>query len=98
MLPPIPNAADFGITPDCGFLPAELPLQVLPDPYYAKWESILANLHALILSKRLRVMVDHLPILSTSNLRTEAEWRRAYVVLVFILHGYVWVGDRPAEV
>ncbi|KAJ5561265.1 hypothetical protein N7535_004268 [Penicillium sp. DV-2018c] len=97
MLPPVPDAADFGITPDYGFLPPELPLQVLPDPYYAKWESILANLHALILSKRLRLMVDHLPILSTSKLRTDAEWRRAYVALVFILHGYVWGGDRPAE-
>jgi indoleamine 2,3-dioxygenase len=98
MLPPVPNPSDYGITSDYGFLSPELPLEVLPDPYYAKWESIAHNLQALILSKRLRTMVESLPILSTSHLQTDVEWRRAYVVLVFMLHGYVWSGNRPAEV
>lgn len=98
MLPPIPSLGDYGISPEYGFLPPEPPLEALPDPYYAKWEAIIQNLHALILSKRLRSMVDLLPMLSTSHLHTDAEWRRAYVVLVFLLHGYVWSGDRPAEV
>lgn len=98
MLPPVPSPADYGITPGYGFLSAELPLEVLPDPYYAKWETIVQNLQALILSKSLRPMVDRLPILSTSHLQTDAEWRRAYVVLVFILHGYVWSGNCPTEV
>lgn len=98
MLPPIPSLADYGISPGHGFLSPEPPLQVLPDPYYAKWEAIVQNLQPLMLSKRLRSMVDRLPVLSTSHLHTDAQWRRAYVVLVFILHGYVWGGDRPAEV
>jgi indoleamine 2,3-dioxygenase len=98
MLPPVPSPAAYGITPDFGFLPSEPPLEVLPDPYYAKWEAIVGNLQALILSKRVRSMVERLPILSTENLQTDAEWRRAYVVLVFMLHGFVWGGDRPAEV
>ncbi|KAJ5793438.1 Indoleamine 2-3-dioxygenase [Penicillium paradoxum] len=97
MLPPVPNAVEFGITSDYGFLSPEIPLEVLPDSYYAKWEMIVGNLQALILSKRLRSTVEHLPTLSTSYLQTEAEWRRAYVVLIFMLHGYVWGGDRPAE-
>ncbi|KGO73715.1 Indoleamine 2,3-dioxygenase [Penicillium italicum] len=97
MLPPVPNPAEFGITSDYGFLSPELPLEVLPDPYYAEWEMIIGNLHPLILSKRLHSIVDNLPTLSVTHLQTEAEWRRAYVILVFILHGYVWGGDSPTE-
>lgn len=98
MLPPIPVLADYGISPEHGFLPPTTPLQALPNPYYAKWESIVSNLQALLLSRRLRSTIDSLPVLSTSYLRTDAEWRRAYVVLIFMLHGYIWGGDIPAEV
>lgn len=98
MLPPVPSPAEYGITPEYGFLSPELPLEILPDPYYAKWEKIVQNLQALILSKGLRPMVERLPLLSTSHLQSDAEWRRAYVVLVFILHGYVWSGNYPEEV
>lgn len=98
MLPPVPSPADYGISPDHGFLSPDAPLEVLPDPYYAKWEAIAANLQPLLLSKRIRAVVARLPILSTAHLATDAEWRRAYVVLVFMLHGHVWGGDRPAEV
>ncbi|KAJ5692741.1 hypothetical protein N7462_002164 [Penicillium macrosclerotiorum] len=97
MLPPVPSLADYGISPEHGFLSPEPPLESLPDQYYAKWEAITANLQPLLLSKRIRGIIDHLPILSTDHLQTDAEWRRAYVVLVFMLHGYVWGGDRPAE-
>jgi hypothetical protein len=98
MLPPIPVLADYGISPEHGFLPPTAPLRDLHHPYYAKWESIVSNLHALVLSRRLRATIDCLPVLSTSYLRTDAEWRRAYVVLTFMLHGYIWGGDIPAEV
>lgn len=98
MIPPVPVLADYGISPDHGFLPPELPLDVLPDPYYAPWESIVASLQRLLLSKRLRQTIDRLTVLSTEYLHTDAEWRRAYTVLTFMLHGYVWGGDKPAEV
>ncbi|KAJ5116115.1 hypothetical protein N7456_000463 [Penicillium angulare] len=97
MLRPVPSPLDYGISPENGFLSPEPLLESLPDPYYAKWEAIAANLQPLLLSKRVRSLVDRLPTLSTSYLNTDAEWRRAYVVLVFILHGYVWGGDRPSE-
>jgi indoleamine 2,3-dioxygenase len=98
MLPPVPSLAAYGISPEQGFLSPEPPLECLPDLYYAKWEAVVANLQPLLLSKRIRPVVDRLPILSTEHLHTDAEWRRAYVVLVFMLHSYVWGGDRPAEV
>lgn len=98
MLPPIPILSDYGIDPQRGFLPPELPLTSLPDPYYAKWETTLEKVQALILSRRIRTVVQRLPILSTGYLHTEAEWQRAYVVLTFLLHAYVWGGDVPEEI
>jgi indoleamine 2,3-dioxygenase len=97
MLPPIPALADYGLSPTHGFLPQTLPLTRLPDPYYNKWEAIVANLQALILSRRLRGVVDRLPVLSTVGLEHDSEWRRAYSLLGFMLHAYVWGGDEPAD-
>src|ERR1700722_7798488 len=98
MLPPIPRLAEYGISPDYGFLPSELPLERLPDPYYNKWEAIVANLQGLILSKRLRGVIERLPTLSTAGLEHDSEWRRAYSLLCFMAHGYIWGGKIPAEV
>lgn len=98
MRPCIPSLEDYDISPDNGFLPSELPLEVLPDPYYDQWENIVRNLQGLILSQRLRGVVHGLPVLSTDYLATEAEWRRAYSVLAFIIHAYIWGGDKPADV
>ncbi|KAH6682581.1 indoleamine 2,3-dioxygenase-like protein [Halenospora varia] len=97
MLPPVPNLGDYGISPEYGFLPSRLPLERLPDPYYNKWESIVSNLQGLILSKRLRGVIDRLPILSTAGLEHDSEWRRAYSLLCFMAHGYIWGGDSPSE-
>ncbi|RYP08935.1 hypothetical protein DL764_001588 [Monosporascus ibericus] len=97
MRPRIPNLADYGISPKHGFLPDVLPLTRLPDPYYNKWEAIAANLQNLILSKRLRGVIDRLPVLSTVGLEHDAEWRRAYTLLTFFAHGYIWGGDTPCD-
>ncbi|KAM3074203.1 Indoleamine 2,3-dioxygenase [Clarireedia jacksonii] len=97
MLPPIPKLSNYGISPEYGFLPAELPLERLPDPYYNKWEAIVANLQGLILSRRLRGVIARLPVLSTAGLEHDSEWRRAYSLLCFMAHGYIWGGDSPEE-
>ncbi|KAL3482213.1 Indoleamine 2,3-dioxygenase [Aspergillus californicus] len=97
MLPPVPVPTDYGLSPDTGFLPSEPPLEQLPDPFYSKWEWIVCNIQPLLLSRRMRGAVDAMPLLSTSYLQTEPEWRRAYSILGFILHGYVWCGPKPAE-
>ncbi len=98
MIPSIPILEEYGISPEHGFLPMELPLEVLPDSYYNPWEAIVANLQALLLSKRLKGVIHKLAVLSSSNLRSPAEWRRAYVLLSFMTHAYIWGGDQPEEV
>lgn len=98
MLPPLPNLSDYDVSTYNGFLPDELPLQILPDPYYRKWEAVVANLQALLLSKRVREVIQDLPVITTSRLRSQPEWRRAFVLLSFMTHAYMWGGDKPEEV
>lgn len=97
MLPPIPSLEDYNISPELGFLPDELPLQYLPHPAYDRWERIMNNFQSLLLSKRLRTVIDNLPIIPAVHLYTESEWRRAYSILTFMAHGYIWSGEKPAE-
>lgn len=97
MIPSIPVLSDYGISPTHGFLPDVLPLTRLPDPYYNKWEAVATNFQNLILSNRLRGVIDRLPVLSTIGLEHDAEWRRAYMLLTFLAHGYIWGGDKPQE-
>ncbi|KAF2272535.1 indoleamine 2,3-dioxygenase family protein [Westerdykella ornata] len=98
MISQLPRLSDYDISPHHGFLPEQVPLSILPDTYYEPWETIVRNFQSLILTKRLRQIVDALPTLSTDLLLTEAEWRRAYSVLGFIAHAYIWGGDSPADI
>ena len=98
MLASVPSLEAYDISYENGFLPTELPLEILPHPYYRQWESIIKNLQGLILSKRLRGLVERLPVLSTEYLHAEPEWRRAYSILAIISHAYIWGGDSPSEV
>jgi len=97
MLPPLPNLQDYQISEN-GFLPAVPPLDRLPDPYYDAWEDVASNLQSLIADKQIRQVVEELPILSTARLRSEAEWRRAYVVLGFISNSYIWGLEKAKDV
>lgn len=81
-----------------GFLPEGPPLEVLPDEYYAPWEELIGRLPESLDAGTFREEADRLPILETDRLKTEGEWRRAYVVLCFFAHGYIWGGSRPSEV
>lgn len=98
MIPPIPNLQDYGLSANYGFLPNEDPLDHLSSCYYSPWEHIAANLSPLVKAKRVRKAIDDLPRLDTLELKNEAEWRRAYVILGFLTHAYIWGGDEPSEV
>lgn len=81
-----------------GFLPAEEPLKTISSPYYEPWELLIHNLQGLLDNGTLRKRVDSMPVLSTEKLGSEAERRRAYVILTLLTHSYVWGGDKAAEV
>lgn len=88
---------DYAVTSN-GFLPEQPPLEKLPNPYYAPWESLVASVPSALAEQTLRQQVDRLPILSTDHLATEPEWRRACVILGFLAHAYIWGGDTASEV
>jgi len=81
-----------------GFLPIEEPLAILPDAYYSPWESTISHLPYLIRSGTFCDEAAKLPLLSTSQLSSIPEWRRAYVILTFFTHAYIWSGKEPNEV
>ncbi|PWI64983.1 hypothetical protein PCL_08342 [Purpureocillium lilacinum] len=54
--------------------------------------------HPDVPAKGIRKAISDLTILSTDHLRSEIEWRRAYVVLSYMAQAYVWGGDTPEEV
>ncbi|KAJ5596027.1 hypothetical protein VI817_004641 [Penicillium citrinum] len=92
------NLEDYAISPDHGFLPGGLPLQQLPSSYYAPWENLAAQLPSLIQTGQIRPLVENLPVLKTSLLESEPEWRRAYSVLGLITHAYIWGGEKPQDI
>ncbi|BFZ61625.1 Indoleamine 2,3-dioxygenase [Saitoella coloradoensis] len=97
MIPSIPDLADYGLSPETGFLPASAPLARLTDPYYEPWERVMDSYNGYLLAGRLREVVHALPELSTEYLHNVRDLRRAFVVLCFIAHGYVWGGAQPME-
>ncbi|KAK9331655.1 Indoleamine 2,3-dioxygenase [Lipomyces starkeyi] len=99
MLPTIPDPADYDISLDTGFVPEALPLARLPDPYYDAWEAAAANLQFLVMTRQIRSVIDSpsFPVLSISRLRSVAERRRAYSILGFVAHSYIWAGPSASE-
>jgi len=86
----------FGVSPTTGFLPEDLPLQKLCGQFDA-WENIVADLPALILAGQIRDRIDSLPILDVGKLHNVREQHRAYSVLGFLIHAYVWSPPEPRD-
>lgn len=93
---PLPELSDYDVSEKTGFLPEELPVTRLP-AYYDAWENTVGVLPALLLTKRIRSVVDKFEVLDTSHLETEPQWRRAYSVLGFLSHAYIWGVDIPTN-
>ncbi|KAJ6438078.1 Velvet factor [Purpureocillium lavendulum] len=73
--------------------PGARPLASFSNRYYAKWDEIITRLPQLLSSHRLADEILGIPVLKTSLLSSELEFRRAYVVLGFLIHGLVWGGS-----
>lgn len=87
----------FLVHPETGFLPSQYPVTRLADDYYKPWEDLASNLPAILLAKSIRKLVDKIPVLSTDRLGAVENVRRAYQVLGFLAHAYVWGTDDPVS-
>lgn len=85
----LPQLSDYDVSPLTGFLPEKAPVSSLPD-YYSSWEYVVGILPSLLLSNRLRKVIEGLPLLEVDQLETTGQQRRAYAILGFLGHAYVW--------
>lgn len=94
---PLEDLEQYQVSPTTGFLPAEPPLERLPE-YCNAWEAICSDLPKLIAGNQLADAVSALPLLSAQFLTSEPEYRRAYVILGFIASGLLWGSERTVDV
>lgn len=88
----------YGVSTRNGFLPHQAPLKKLANSYYSSWETLIPQLPVLLKASSLRSHVDALPVLSTRHLTSESEWQRAYLILSFFTHSYIWEAGGPSQV
>ena len=89
------DLSTFDITPQRGFLPKSDPLQRLGREFDA-WEHVAGELGKLLMSDQLRGIIDAMPNIDASSLKTAAELERAMLLLSYIGHAYVWCEAAPA--
>lgn len=85
----------YNVSPVTGFLPEET--QVMLPEVYAPWLFIAGNLSRLIKHQKLRERVDSMPVLSVDKMHSLTEQRRAYSILAFMAHAYVWSPPAPCD-
>ncbi|ORX68363.1 Indoleamine 2,3-dioxygenase [Linderina pennispora] len=88
---------DYDISPTNGFLPTHAPLTRLADAYYEPWEKIMDKFNQHILANRIRPLVRKMPVLDIDKLSTTAEYQRAFTILGFMAHAYVWGRNGAAS-
>lgn len=92
-----PDPADYGISPRYGFLSSDAPATAFTGPYFRPWDDLIPRLSTLISTGELEKAVATLPLLSTDKFQSEIEYRRAYDLLAFLIHGYVWCRQPPNQ-
>ena len=80
-----------------GFLPTEPILRSLPS-HYAQWDEIASALPELIQEHKLRDLITHLLPLPIAGLENTQQQRRAFVILGYMAHAYIWERAAPAHV
>lgn len=83
-----------------GFLPKDDPLHRLPYARYHVWEDLADDLPKLLGARlgQARYPLKQLPVLATDKLITDAELRRAHLILSLFAHAYVWGGTTPMDI
>jgi indoleamine 2,3-dioxygenase len=78
----------YDVSPQRGFLPDKDPIQRLPHEKYYIWEDLADDLPKLLSARlgQVREPLSRLPIISTDELTTVEELRRAHLVLCLFAH------------
>lgn len=98
---PLPVLEKYCISPHHGFLDDRLPLTRLSSKKYIKWEEIVAELPSLLQEgSKVRSVIDGLDVLDLDDtiLGDVRELRRAYSILGFMAHAYIWASGTPRDV
>lgn len=86
--------SDYQVNPRTGFVsPVPLP-NALP-PAFAVWDQVVPELSALIRARRVRALMETLPLLDPLVLTTDGDRERALLLLTHFANAYVW-GDEQA--
>src|SRR5262245_567802 len=83
------NLSQYEIYPQRGFLPSFDPLDRLAREFDA-WEDAAGELPKLLVTGRVRSLIDQLPVLDANDLVENRGQRRAMVLLSFLGHAYAW--------
>lgn len=86
----------FAVDPERGFLPSSDPLDRLPRDF-DRWEEIAGDIPKLLAAETLRPILEQLPVLDVDALHSEAQLRRAMMLLSYFGHGYVWGGKKAVD-
>ena len=76
------------VSKEWGFLPSWDPLTKL-NTSFGLWEGIAKELPKLLVSDRLRTVLDQMPVLDADRLDQD-QCERVMLLLSFLGHGYVW--------
>eukprot|EP00602_Paraphysomonas_sp_CaronLab_P000143 CAMPEP_0185028784 /NCGR_PEP_ID=MMETSP1103-20130426/14774_1 /TAXON_ID=36769 /ORGANISM="Paraphysomonas bandaiensis, Strain Caron Lab Isolate" /LENGTH=666 /DNA_ID=CAMNT_0027563311 /DNA_START=1 /DNA_END=2001 /DNA_ORIENTATION=- len=89
----------YDVSPHRGFLPNKDPLQRLPNEKYYLWEDMADDLPKLLGARlgQVREPLCRLPVISTDELKTVEELRRAQLLLCLFAHAFVWGGTPVME-
>lgn len=95
--PIIHNLADYQVDSIRGFLPKQDPLEKLPITFEA-WERIASNMSALLMTNRLRAILEKVSLLDISYLEDSRQIRRAFLLLSIFGNAYVWSGEPTTTI
>ncbi|KAI9295241.1 IDO-domain-containing protein [Neoconidiobolus thromboides FSU 785] len=93
----IPKLEDYDMNPKTGFLPATPPLKRLSDIYYEPWETLIADMKDLLLCGKYRNRILQLKVLSIDKLINLKEYQRAFSILTFLQHSFIWGKNEPVS-
>jgi indoleamine 2,3-dioxygenase len=87
--------SDYQVNPRTGFV-ASVPLPNALPPAFAAWDQVAPELSALIRARRVRAVMQGLPLLDPLALTTDGDRERALLLLTHFANAHVWGGERPA--